>query len=505
MRESVWELETKKERIKHKRKENMQIHKILIVDDHDDFRNALKELLEDEFLKQGQKLKITGAKTEGAAIVVLKENPDIKVTLLDYVMEHENSGQRIFNFIKEKEKHKTRIIYLTGAVREADQKIIEKRDTVDDYINKNPLDIDKITTSINRRLTTYEELENCEIKANTACEEVEKLKTKFRREIEYIMGKGKAISKVLDIVEKYAKEEDVRILLTGETGVGKEEIAKYLHNNSNRRNCKFVSVNCSSLTENIADSILFGVIAKFPGFHNERELIGAFEEAEGGTLFLDEIHALDEKVQDKLLRVLQSEKFARLGEPPESRIANVRVICASNLIEKNLENFREAFIGRIVEKKIDIPPLRERYEDIPFFIDRFISEENKKRNKFVFLSDEARKLLINHDWKLNVRGLMSTIKSLVIEVDVDKKLNRYIIKQELVKSCLEEQNLQPKTNLLNNDFTWETAQNIAMKKAIERALKAGGTHDRAFKLLEIAKGTYYEWRKKLGMMNGIKS
>lgn len=474
----------------------MQIQKILIVDDHDDFRNSLKELLEDEFLKQGEKLEIMGAKTEGFAKLLLKDNPDIKVTLLDYVMEYDNSGQRIFNFIKEEIKHKTRVIYLTGAVRETDQKIIEKRDNVDDYINKNPLDIDKIATSINRRLTTYEELERCEIKANAVLKEVEVLKTVVRKEIEEKMGKGKVISKIFDQIEKHAKT-DAHILLEGETGTGKELIANYLWKNSLKKEMK--TLNCGSLSSELADSELFGhKKGSFTGAVSDE--IGIIKATDGGILFLDEINSLPLEVQVKLLRVMEYGTFIRKGYTEETKV-NIRIIAAGNKSFQELIDigkFRDDLYERFT-KKITIPTLKERIEDIDHFIDTFLSNESNKQSKKVFISDDARKLLSVTEWERNVRQLKNTIANLVTEVEIDKKSETYIIKLELLKECLQD-NRKRKNDVPDNDYTWETAQNIAMKKAIERAMKKGETHVKAIELLGIAKNTYNDWRKKLGMM-----
>jgi transcriptional regulator with GAF, ATPase, and Fis domain len=206
------------------------------------------------------------------------------------------------------------------------------------------------------------------------------------------------------------------VLLYGESGTGKELIARGLHNNSFRYSKPFVVVNCAALTESLLESELFGhVKGAFTGAISDKK--GLLESAEGGTLFLDEVNSIPLNLQLKLLRFLQERTISRVGSTLPISL-DVRVIAASNQpLEEAVAQgtFREDLYYRLNVLKIDIPPLRERKEDIPLLTRYFIHKMNKKLEKNIRgISDDALMLLIDHMWPGNVRELSNTIESAVV-------------------------------------------------------------------------------------------
>ncbi|MFY9271135.1 MAG: sigma 54-interacting transcriptional regulator [Candidatus Manganitrophaceae bacterium] len=205
------------------------------------------------------------------------------------------------------------------------------------------------------------------------------------------------------------------VLLRGESGTGKELIAKLIHESSPRAQRPFIKVNCAALSETLLESELFGhEKGAFTGAIQLRK--GRFELANGGTIFLDEIGDIPLSVQVKLLRVLQEMEFERVGGV-ETISVDVRVIAATH---RQLENailertFRQDLYYRLNVVPIDLPPLRERREDIPLLVDHFLEKFNRENNKKVHLSSEVIRLLINYDWPGNVRELENCIERLVV-------------------------------------------------------------------------------------------
>lgn len=235
-------------------------------------------------------------------------------------------------------------------------------------------------------------------------------------------GKSKSIVRILNVVEKLAKSEDTTVLLEGESGVGKEVFARYIHQLSPRGDRVFIPINCGTIPKELAESELFGhEKGAFTGAAQKTKL-GKFELAEGGTILLDEIGELGLDLQVKLLRILQEKKFYRLGGEKEISI-NVRVIAATN---RNLEeevangNFREDLYYRLNVAKVTIPPLRERKTDIPVLAYSFLNEFSLKFNKKIKGIDEAAlELLSTQRWKGNIRELRNAMERAILMIDGD--------------------------------------------------------------------------------------
>lgn len=236
-----------------------------------------------------------------------------------------------------------------------------------------------------------------------------------RYQFDNIIGDSSAMTDVFATISQVA-ESRATVLLQGETGTGKEMIAKAIHYNSRRKDQPFVRVNCGALSETLLESELFGhVKGAFTGAI--RDKIGRFEAADCGTIFLDEIGTLDPQLQVKLLRALQEREFERVGDHRTVRV-DVRVIAATNLdlqeeVRKN--TFREDLFYRLNVVTIYLPPLRNRREDIPLLIDHFLDKYNKENNRRLgLISREMMNTLLRYPWPGNVRELENAIERAVV-------------------------------------------------------------------------------------------
>jgi two-component system response regulator HydG len=217
---------------------------------------------------------------------------------------------------------------------------------------------------------------------------------------------------------------DATVLIQGETGTGKELVAKAIHQNSPRKKRPFVPLNCAALSEHILESELFGHIrGAFTDASSDRQ--GKFEYADGGTLFLDEVGDMPIPTQIKLLRVLESGEITRVGSNEPIKV-NVRILSATNRdLEKAIAEgtFREDLYHRLKVVTITLPRLADRREDIPLLIDYFVKEHSKRHQKTVRgISTAARRRLMTYDWPGNVRQLRNVIESMVV-VDYDEVLD----------------------------------------------------------------------------------
>ncbi len=232
---------------------------------------------------------------------------------------------------------------------------------------------------------------------------------------DFIIGKSSVMKSLFEKVLKVAPT-DSTVLITGESGTGKELIAKAIHEYSKRKNNEFVAIDCSSLVETLLESELFGhVKGSFTGAYQTKH--GLFELANNGTFFFDEISNLSQKIQAKLLRVIQEREFMKVGDQKKIKL-DIRIISASN---KDLRDsikegtFREDLYYRLSVVPLRIPPLRNRREDIPLLIDHFLKKYSKRvKRNIPEISPEAMDILIEHNWPGNVRELEHTIERILI-------------------------------------------------------------------------------------------
>jgi two-component system response regulator HydG len=229
-----------------------------------------------------------------------------------------------------------------------------------------------------------------------------------------IIGNSPKIVELLETIEA-VKDSASSILISGETGTGKELIARNLHNRSQRKDRPFVAVNCAAVPRGLIESEFFGSEkGAFTGSMGRR--IGKFEEASGGTVLLDEIAELELPLQAKLLRVLQEREIERLGSNKRIKV-DFRLISSSNrdlAQEVAKGTFREDLFYRINVLEISMPPLRERMSDVPLLVSQFIHEFCKRENKALSVSDEVMQALQNHTWPGNVRQLQNVVERAVV-------------------------------------------------------------------------------------------
>ena len=327
----------------------------------------------------------------------------------------------------------------------------------------------------------------------------------LRREIEReysfsgIIGKSERMQDLFGIIESLAIT-DVSVLIQGETGTGKELIAKAIHYNSPRKAGRFIAVNCGAITETLLESELFGhEKGAFTGAITQRK--GIFEAADGGTLFLDEIGEISASTQVKLLRVLQESEFQRVGGSDPIRV-NIRIVAATN---QNLEDlvkagrFRQDLFYRLNVFPITVPPLRERIEDIPLLAAHFIEKFNKNMNKNIEeIGPQAMALLMAWGWPGNVRELENAIQRMMV---VSK--NRILDIQGLPPEIRgKEEGSKEKAKDLK-DIARESS-GIAEKRAILDALsKTGENVTKAARLLGISRATLQNKMKAYGLRGPI--
>ena len=230
-----------------------------------------------------------------------------------------------------------------------------------------------------------------------------------------MVGKSQAVQRLLDTIQQIAPSK-ASVLITGESGVGKEVVANAIVSYSDRANRPFIKVHCAALNENLLESELFGhVKGAFTGAVSETR--GRFEQADGGTIFLDEIGEISQSTQIKLLRVLQEHEFEKVGGEKTVRV-DVRVLAATNRnLEKEMKEgrFREDLYYRLNVVRLEVPPLRERKDDIPLlamhFLNKYAQENNKNIEGF---TNSARSALFNYEWPGNIRELGNCIESAVV-------------------------------------------------------------------------------------------
>ena len=368
---------------------------ILIVDDEKAARYGMKKLLEkDNYLvyeaKDGTDAMQT-LKTQHPALVFL----DINMPHLD--------GMKTMEMINAMENPPLVVIVTAYGSEKIAVEAMKKG--AYDYVAK-PYEIDEL------RIIAKNAFEKISLQEENA-----RLRLEIGRleGLGEIIGQSEAIKEVFDRIEKVGTT-DVTVLIEGESGSGKELVARELHKRSKRRNEPLIIMNCAAVPETLIESELFGhEKGAFTGAAERRS--GKFELANKGTIFLDEIGDMSVSTQSKLLRVLQEQKFERLGGA-ETLAVDVRIISATHRdLEEEIEEgrFREDLYYRIKVVNIKIPPLRHRKEDIPLLVNRFIqyfSEEHQKR--IVSISNEAMKILISYNWPGNVRQLKNVIESALV-------------------------------------------------------------------------------------------
>ena len=368
--------------------------RILVIEDEAAIRRVLKKIISEE----NDSYQVEEAEDGLIGLDLIKKN-DYDLVLCDIKMPKAD-GVEVLEKTR-KLKPETPVVMISGH-GDIDTAVQTMRLGAFDYISKPP-DLNRLLNTVRNALDRKElVIEN------------KRLKKKVSKNYEMI-GKSKAITHIKEIIEKVAPT-DARVLITGPNGTGKELVAHWLHEKSERAKSPLIEVNCAAIPSELIESELFGhVKGSFTGANKDRA--GKFEAANGGTIFLDEIGDMSLSAQAKVLRALQENKISRVGSDKDIKV-NVRVVAATN---KNLKKeitegrFREDLYHRLAVILIQVPALNDRRDDIPllidFFTDKISNEQGTVKKEF---STEAIKLLQSYDWTGNVRELRNVVERLII-------------------------------------------------------------------------------------------
>ncbi|MBC6713476.1 sigma-54 dependent transcriptional regulator [Treponema sp. Marseille-Q3903] len=370
---------------------------ILTIDDEENIRIGLA----DYFELEGYNVKTASSGKEGLSII---EEGGIDIVITDLKMDG-ISGEEVVRRVTT-EHPGIPVIVLTGHGSIDDATASIKAGAFD-FLTK-PLDLDHLYIVVKNAL-------HGKILAEQNKELKEKLSKSISGSDDDMIGKSSEIAKVRQMIEKAAPSK-ASVLITGESGVGKELVARAIHNKSERKDKPFVIVHCAALSESLIESELFGFEkGAFTGAESMHK--GRFELADGGTIFLDEIGEINQATQVKLLRVLQERKFERVGGEKTIEV-DVRVVAATN---KNIEqevklgNFREDLYYRLNVIRIEMPSLRERKDDIPLLMHSFLRRFNIENEKNITgFDNRSKSAMIKYNWPGNIRELKNCVESAVV-------------------------------------------------------------------------------------------
>jgi DNA-binding NtrC family response regulator len=435
-------------------------HKALVVDDEKNILNTIGICLESIGIeatlcsKPQEVLQLLQQNRFDVAFVDLKMSPMDGIEVLSEIKQYSPD---------------TTVIIMT-AHGSIDTAVVAIKKGAYDYLQK-PFDFEEL------KLFTRKVFEHHQLVHEMA---------ELREELASIQGSGdivtrnRAMIELLDFAARVA-ESSISILIEGESGTGKELVAHYVHRKSDRAEKPFVKVNCAAIPEQLLESELFGhVRGAFTGALKDRQ--GRFEIADGGTIFLDEIGELSSSIQSKLLRVLQTKDFERVGENVTRKV-DVRVISATN---RNLDealkegSFREDLFYRLNGVRIKLPPLRERPEDVPFLIHHFLKKFSKEKN--IEIAPDADKALKVYRWSGNVRELENVIERAAL-LSANGVIEMSHLPDEI------------RTASEPNALSLEEAEKVQIKKVLQMAKD----YDEAAHILGVDRKTLLNKRKKFGL------
>ena len=438
---------------------------ILIVDDEKNIRNGLAMAMELEGYES-----LTAE--DGASAWALMGKKDVDLVITDLRMPN-LSGEQLLQKITSAYP-RLPVIILTGHGTIETAVDAMRRGAIDFFTK--PVELDRLSLVVKKALSTtdlYAEHER--LKAEVAT-------LKARNRYDRIVGKSQKMVALMETVAQVAPTR-ASVLITGESGVGKELVADALHELGTRSKGPFIKVHCAALSESLLESELFGhEKGSFTGAIAQKK--GRFELADGGTIFLDEIGEINVATQVKLLRVLQEKEFERVGgEKPIT--VDVRIVCATNrdlLKEIEKGTFREDLYYRLNVVHLDVPPLRDRKDDIPLLMTSFLSQFNKENGKSLEgFSNGAKKALLSYEWPGNIRELRNSIESAVV-------LSR--------SSVIEVEDLPPSVRLADKSSQLSLDVGITLAEAekqliISTLVMCGGNKTRAAEVLGIGRKTLH--------------
>jgi two-component system response regulator AtoC len=439
--------------------------KILVVDDEAIVREALSDWLKDI----GYQV-FTAENGHKALEVIEKEKPGIMIA--DLVM----PGMDGIELMKRARAQQPNIeVIIITAYASIPTAITAMKEGAYDYIEK-PFCPERAELLV-KKLAEHRELveENLSLR--------QRLEDRYR--FENIIAKSSKMQRVIEVIKVVARSS-ATVLITGESGTGKELVARAIHSQSGRRSKPFVAVSCAALPESLLESELFGhEKGSFTGAYAQKK--GKFEFANGGTLFLDEVGEMSANIQVHLLRVLEEKEFTRVGGNEPIKV-DVRVISATNkdlrkAIEK--QEFREDLYYRLNVVNIELPPLRERKEDIPLlaehFLHKFAVENRKEVTEF---SPEAIEFLLDYDWPGNVRELENAIERAII-LSKDSPITTADLPQE---------NLLP----VGSTSTGKNLKEVEKSHILNILRETGENYSEAARILGVSRMTLYNKAKEYG-------
>jgi two-component system response regulator PilR (NtrC family) len=447
---------------------------IHVIDDEPIILEVLGELLTSE----GYEVEISSS---GEEALDKYSTRSFGLVLLDLLMPGMD-GIEVLKKIRKIEPHA--VIIIITAYASVESAISAMKTGAFDYIQK-PFKHDELLLTVKRAIE-HKKLQEENIRLK------DELGKKFS--FENIIGKSTGMKSIFEVIKAAAPTRST-ILIQGESGTGKELVSRAIHQNSNRANLPFIIVNSGSLPPDLLESHLFGhVKGAFTGAVSDKK--GLFEAADKGTIFFDEVSSLNPETQAKLLRVVQDQEFMMLGGTKTIKV-DVRLIAATNadleeLIKQN--KFRQDLFYRLNVIKIELPPLRERKEDIPILMKHFLdiySKENKKEIEGI--TEDVTEILVNYDWPGNIRELENLIERAIV-LTKSKLITRETLPPFLLSSHEDTQILSSP----NNELNLKEYIQIQQKKAIISALKkTKGIQKNAARLLGVKPTTLNEMIKRL--------
>ena len=447
--------------------------RVLVVDDDKLICWSISKALE----SQGYQVFV--AETGEEAVKIFRET-DPDVALVDYKLP-DTSGLDLLKEIKSQNPNS--FVAIMTAYGTIDTAVEAMKLGAFDFITK-PIDMEELKLKVQKIADTVELQRSVELSSGFDFKGVDS-----------IIGESAEIINVKKLIKRIANS-NAPVLITGETGTGKELVARALHYESERRNKPFVPVNCSAIPQELFESEMFGYEkgAFTDAYKSKRGLI---ELANGGTVFLDEISDLTPSAQAKLLRIIEEKKLRRVGSSKFIKV-DVRIISATN---KNLNQlvkqgkFREDLFYRITTFTIELPPLSKRGRDVillaKYFLRKFSIEYRKK---FIDIDPEAERFLLNYKWKGNIRELKNLIERVVIMND-----GLYLTREILSSTCAMEPNETTETKTQKNEDNIVPLSEMEKTMIIKALKKAGGNKTKAANLLGITRDALKYKLKKYGL------
>ncbi|MBK9450027.1 MAG: sigma-54-dependent Fis family transcriptional regulator [Bacteroidetes bacterium] len=457
----------------------MKSPRILIIDDEESIRSTLKDILEYE----DYKVETASDGEEGLAMI---KDDEWDVILCDVKMP-KRDGIEVLE-LGLKHNPELQFIMISGHAN-IDTAVECTKKGAYDFIQKPP-DLNRLLVSVRNAMDKSELVTETRI-----------LKRKVTK-VREITGDSPIISKIKETIERVAPT-DARVLVTGSNGTGKELVARWIHEKSNRAGGPIVEVNCAAIPSELIESELFGhEKGSFTGALKQR--LGKFEQANGGTLFLDEIGDMSLSAQAKVLRALQEHKITRVGGDKDITV-DVRIIAATNkdlLSEIEEGNFREDLYHRLSVILIHVPSLKDRKEDIPQLVDQFLREicEEYKVPNSPKVNKKAMEELMKLEWRGNVRELHNVIERLVIMSDGE------ITEQEVITFAVPRKNKRNEESIFDRYERFQDFKDYAEREFIEKKLRRNQWNiTKTAEEIDIQRSHLYNKIEKYGLKRNDKN